>query len=139
MLSNLLNYGNTTGPITSAQNISLDTLGNLGTPYDINSWSTPAFSLGAGEGTDWGGLLKDYGGLALGGAQALGNLFMGMKQYGLAKDIFNENKAQFSQNYAAQRGLTNARLEDRQNARLAANGGTGYRSVGDYMATYGVK
>lgn len=81
---------------------------------------------------------QGWGGMALGGAAALGNLFMGMKQYGLAKDTLAQNKLQFDTNYAAQKGLTNASLEDRQRARVASNPGA-YQSVGDYMAANGVK
>ena len=75
---------------------------------------------------------QGWGGLALGGAQALGSLYMGMKQYGLAKDTLAANKAQFERNFDAQRRTTNAALEDRQRARVASNPGA-YQSVGDYM------
>jgi len=75
---------------------------------------------------------QGWGGLALGAASALGNSWMGMKQYGLAKDALKENKRQYEQNYAAQRTLTNSQLEDRQRARVASNSGA-YQSVGDYM------
>lgn len=73
-----------------------------------------------------------WGGLALGAAQGIGNAWLGMKQYGLAQDMFKENKRQYNQNYAAQRQSTNTRLEDRQRARVASNPGA-YQSVGDYM------
>lgn len=80
---------------------------------------------------------QGWGGLALGAAQGLGNAWMGMKQYGLAKDALKENKRQFNTNYEAQRKLTNAQLEDRQRARVAANSGA-YQSVGDYMNKNGI-
>lgn len=76
-----------------------------------------------------------WGGMALGAAQGLGNAFMGMKQYGLAKKTLKENKRQFQENFNAQKKTTNASLEDRQRARVAANSG-GYESVGDYMNKY---
>jgi hypothetical protein len=79
-----------------------------------------------------GTMSQGWGGLALGGAQALGSLYMGMKQYGLAKDTLAANKAQFERNFEAQRRTTNTALEDRQRARVAANPGA-YQSVGDYM------
>jgi hypothetical protein len=79
-----------------------------------------------------GTMSQGWGGLALGGAQALGSLYMGMKQYGLAKDTLAANKAQFERNFDAQRTTTNASLEDRQRARVASNAGA-YQSVGDYM------
>lgn len=80
---------------------------------------------------------QGWGSLALGAAQGLGNAWMGMKQYGLAKDSLKENKRQFNINYEAQRKLTNSQLEDRQRARVAANPGA-YQSVGDYMNKNGI-
>jgi hypothetical protein len=79
-----------------------------------------------------------WGSLALGAAQGLGGLYMGMQQYNLAKETLANNKAQFERNYAAQKTTTNANLEDRQRARVASNAGA-YQSVGDYMAQNGVK
>lgn len=81
---------------------------------------------------------QGWGGLALGGAQALGGLYLGMKQYNLAKDTLANNKAQFERNFAAQKATTNASLEDRQRARVASNAGA-YQSVGDYMNQNGVR
>lgn len=81
-----------------------------------------------------------WGSLALGSAQALGGLFMGMKQYGIAKKTLNENKRQFQLNWDANRNLTNAQLADRQAGRIAASGPDGrHASVADYMAQYGIK
>lgn len=85
------------------------------------------------SGMEVGGI----GPLALGAFSGLANTFMGMKQYGLAKDMFKRNKEEFERNYAAQRTLTNAELEDRQRARVASNPG-GYVSVGEYMKKNGV-
>lgn len=84
-----------------------------------------------------GNKFQGWGGAALGVAQGLGDAFMGMKKYGLAKDTFNENKRQFALNYGAQQKMTNARLEDQQRARVASNAGA-YQSVGDYMKKNGV-
>ncbi|MDH1236544.1 hypothetical protein [Stutzerimonas stutzeri] len=80
---------------------------------------------------------QGWGSLALGAAQGLGSAYMGMKQFGLAKDSLKENKRQFNINYEAQRKLTNSQLEDRQRARVAANPGA-YQSVGDYMNKNGI-
>lgn len=85
------------------------------------------------SGMEVGGM----GPLALGAFSGLANTFMGMKQYGLAKDMFKRNQEEFERNYAAQRTLTNAELEDRQRARVASNPG-GYVSVGEYMKQNGV-
>jgi hypothetical protein len=79
-----------------------------------------------------------WGGLALGAAQGLGGLYMGMQQYNLAKETLANNKAQFERNFAAQKATTNASLEDRQRARVASNP-TAYQSVSDYMAQNGVR
>lgn len=77
-------------------------------------------------------------GSLVGGAGALANAFMSMKQYGLAKDTLAENKKQFNMNFDAQRSTTNASLEDRQRARVASNAGA-YQSPSDYMNKYGIK
>lgn len=79
----------------------------------------------------WGGTAMDLGKTAM-------NAYMGMKQYGLAKDQLAESKKQFETNFNAQKGLTNSSLEDRQRARIASNAGA-YQSVGDYMNKNGVK
>ncbi len=76
--------------------------------------------------------------MAISGLSALSNSYMGMKQYGLAKEQFAESKRQYNQNYAAQRTLTNSQLEDRQRARVASNAGA-YESVGSYINRNGVK
>lgn len=89
--------------------------------------------------TDKNGMQQQgWGGLALGAAQGLGSLYMGMKQYELAKDTLATNKAQFERQFQANKQLTNSNLEDRQRARVASNSGA-YQSVGDYMAQNGVK
>ena len=79
-----------------------------------------------------------WGGLALGAANSLGNMFMGMQQYGLAKQQLAEGKRQFQANYDAQKQMTNSQLEDRQRSRIASNPGA-YQSVGDYMKNYGIR
>lgn len=101
-----------------------------------------ANTLGEGGGNntqkswlDWIVGTKDkpgVGGLALGAIGGLGNAYMGMQQYGLAKDSLKQSKQQFAMNYDAQRQTTNSALEDRQRARVASNSGA-YESVGDYM------
>lgn len=72
------------------------------------------------------------------GATGMGELFMGMKNYGLAKDMFKQSKEEFNMNWDAQKQLTNAQMEDRQRARVAANPG-GYQSVDTYMNTHGIR
>lgn len=97
---------------------------------------------GDAGGSIWDSFLtKDgnqgWGNTAMGAAGGLFNAWMGMKQYGLAKDTLETNKQQFAQNFAAQQKMTNSRLEDRQRARVASNAGA-YQSVGDYMKQNGV-
>lgn len=77
--------------------------------------------------------VNGWGGAALGLLQGLGSAYMGMKQYGLAKDQLQFSKDAFNKNYAAQAAMTNSNMEDRQRARVASNPGA-YQSVGDYMA-----
>lgn len=66
------------------------------------------------------------------GAASLGNLYMGMKNYGLAKDSMKESRRQFDMNYGNQRDATNTYMEDRQRARNAASPGQ-VESTEDYM------
>ena len=63
------------------------------------------------------------GGLALGGLQGLGNLYMGMQQYGLARDQLQFSKDAFNKNYGAQKITTNNQIRSRNFARNAANPG----------------
>ena len=107
------------------------------------SVAMPAGNTGGLWGGDWGWLtggknadgttFNGVGGLALGTLSGLGNLFMGMQNYGLAKDQLKFQKDAYNKNYAAQKQTTNASLEDRQRARVASNP-TAYQSVSDYMA-----
>lgn len=94
---------------------------------------------GSGGGWNWLNTRDQQGvlGPALAGAQALGGLYMGMKQYGLAKDQLAFQKDSFNKQYDANRSLTNSRLEDRQARRVLENpNATG---VAEYMSKWGVK
>lgn len=137
------NYG---GGVMGAPSFgSMQTPGMLGSGTYGTSMPTIGID-GVGSGNDWFSKNSMFGdkngggwaGTALGVAQGIGNAFMGMKQYGLAKDQLAASKKQFETNFAAQKGLTNANLEDRQRARIASNAGA-YQSVGDYMNKNGVK
>lgn len=86
------------------------------------------------DGTSFNG----WGGMAMGALQGLGSAYMGMKQYGLAKDQLAFSKSAFERNFNAQKTLTNSSLEDRQRARVASNPGA-YQSVGEYMSKNGVQ
>lgn len=88
--------------------------------------------------TDKNGMKTDgWGGMALSTVSGLMNAYMGMKQYGLAKQTLAHNKDVFNKNYTAQKQTTNAAFEDRQRARVASNPGA-YVSVGDYMKKNGI-
>ena len=63
-----------------------------------------------------------YGGLALQGIQALGNLYMGNKMYGLAKDQFRFQKDFANKNLANSMKTYNNALADRINSRYAFEG-----------------
>jgi len=60
-----------------------------------------------------------WGSMALGVASGLMNGYMGMKNYGLAKETLANNKAQFERNFGAQAKITNSSLADRQDRRVA--------------------
>jgi hypothetical protein len=132
-------YGSTLFPTTNGLDMSgggATSGGNGGWGAGLNQWLNESGVLGS---TDANGIkTQGWGGLAMSGAQSLGNLWMGMQQYGLAKDTFNENKRQFGLNYDAQRKSTNSRLEDRQAARVASNPGA-YQSISEYMKKNGIQ
>ena len=100
------------------------------------SWFDDIFNMDAAFGNAKAGT-TGWAPTALGALQGLGSAYLGMKQYGLAKDEFEESKRQFELNYGAQKKLTNSRLEDRQRARVASNPGA-YESVGSYMQKNGI-
>ena len=146
----LNNYGNT-NPISNMGNSALmsgnymppslsDQLGNVSS-LGLNYQAPNMASGGGGYGlSDFFG--KDgkagHAGLALNALTGVGNLFMGMKQYGLAKDTLAENKRQFALNFDAQQKLTNSQLADRQNARIQSSPGANFESTAEYMKKYGV-
>lgn len=133
-----------TFPMASAMALpSYDGSGNgawLGATEDLAPALTNVTTPGGGSGWNWLNTRDQQGvlGPALAGAQSLASLFMGMKQYGLAKDQLAFQKDSFNKQYDTNRTLTNSRLEDRQKARVASNA-SAYQSVGDYMNQNGVK
>lgn len=95
-------------------NAILQNSGALGSTSPITNvrtdgWGKPAIDL--------------FGGLT--------NLFMGMKQYGLAKQVAADSRSQFERNFNAQRQIINTRMEDRQRARVSADPNA--ESVDSYM------
>lgn len=96
------------------------------------SWGDFLFGSVNKDGTQMGALAP-----MAQGVNALGSLWLGMKQYGIAKDSLEFQKTKYAQDYAAQRGLTNSQLEDRQKMRVREDPNA--MQVAEYMAKYGVK
>lgn len=115
----------------------LDAMPNIGAAapggwgQQLNSWLKETGITGTKEDPGWGGM-------AMGAASGLASAYMGMQQYGLARDTLNQHKAEYAANYDAQKRTTNASMEDRQRARVASNAGA-YQSVGSYMNQNGIK
>lgn len=112
---------------------SVGTTQPAGLGQQFNEWLKSTGITGTKEDPGWGGM-------ALGAASGLASAYMGMQQYGLARDTLNQHKAEYAANYDAQKRTTNASMEDRQAGRIAAAGpNSRYQSVGDYMAKNGIK
>jgi len=122
---------------------SMDTsLGSVGT--------AAASVAGAIDPNQFTSLQKWLGGTNAAGAQTMGyiptalgigniglNAFMGMKQYGLAKDQFNFQKDAFNKNYSLQKKTLNNTMANRARANAAANPNA--MSEAEYMSNYGLK
>lgn len=106
-----------------------------GTPsfwQSMQGWMKDSGFLGSKDAN--GVQTQGWGGLALGGLQGIGSMYMGMQQYNLAKDTLQNSKDQFAKNFGAQASTLNTHMEDRQRARInSSNASAGYESVGDYM------
>lgn len=110
---------------------------------NIGASPVPGMAVPNMQSNWWDGMVgtketPGWGGMAMGAASGLASAFMGMKQYGLARDTLNQHKQEYAANYDAQKRTTNAAMEDRQRARVASNAGA-YQSVGDYMDRNGIK
>lgn len=79
---------------------------------------------------------SQYGSTIMGGLQAAGGLwgaYNGMQQTKLVKQQMANSLNQWNKNYANQVASYNTRLEDRQNARVAAQGDY-HQDTASYMA-----
>lgn len=148
-LMNMAGWGNQSNGLGTGNLLDLNNnyLSGIGSPVVSgnapNDWLNQLQTANvAGTGDAGGGFLagmlgrngqQGWGNLALGALQGIGGAYMGMKQYGLAKDALQQSQSQFNKNYNAQRQSMNTQLEDRQAARVAASGGTA-ESVDSYMA-----
>ena len=136
--SGMQNYGNP-GLVAPANFGTMDFM-NTAPVVGLNG-TTPIMGNAVGGGGGLGGFFdgflgkngqQGWGNLALGALQGIGGAYMGMKQYGLAKDALAQSQAQFDKNYNAQRQSINTQMEDRQRARVAATDGRA-ESVDSYM------
>lgn len=131
-------------PVDYGLDFSSMPTGGLGFQSNGFSLQTPNLTGGMGNGPTNTSIpffstrdQQGYGSFALQGASALANLYLGMKQYGLAKDQLAFQKDSFNKQFDANRSLTNSRLEDRQARRVLENpNATG---VAEYMSKWGVK
>jgi hypothetical protein len=105
-----------------------DYMGNVGDLFK-GFTGTPA-SAGKPATTGWGMPV-------ISAAQGLMSGYLGMKNYGLAKDQFKFSKEMANKNLANQTKEFNGQLEDRQRARVASNPGA-YQSVDAYMKEKGI-
>ena len=139
-----LNWGNATAWNNPSQ--TPNAVSSIVTsPLDLNSTGTGWQGFGNALGQGWKGfegLLSGDSGKALGTAFVIGSqlagAWTGMQQLKLANKQFNLQKDLMNKNYAAQRGLTNTRLRDRQNARNAADSNF-YQDTNSYMKENEVK
>lgn len=100
----------------------MQTTGN--TPVSTTPSSGWFSGWGGGKNVD-GTTNPNYIGMGLSAVQGIGNMYMGMKQFGLAKEQLKNSKEQFAMNYGAQRTMTNNSLNDRNTARAASRQGAG--------------
>ena len=116
-------------------------LGSLGT-YNNNSqeeqsgrgrWGKMLFGQNNDDGTRTPGALMPM----LNTFTGLASAYIGMKQYGLAKDSFRQNRKEFGLNYDAQRQATNAQMEGSAKARHSANPDF-YDTPSEYMDKNGI-
>ena len=78
------------------------------------------------------------GNLGLNLGSTLLNGYLGMKQYGLAKDSLAFEKDSFNKNYAAQKQLTNNQLRNQAQSKINM-GRSDAIPVEEYMAKYGIQ
>ena len=112
----------------SANNYLADTTGQI--TSQINPTAIPGF------GAKLRDINSQYGSTITGGLQAASGLwgaYNGMQQTKLAKQQMANSLDQWNKSYANQVTSYNTRLEDRQNARVAAQGAN-QQDTASYMA-----
>jgi hypothetical protein len=134
--ASLLGYGNNSSlsnigqaPMSTGSTSIMDSLSNFGK----NNFGGFLDSTNMNTGMRTQG----WGMPVIGAIGGLMNGFLGMKQYGLAKETLKQNKKEFELNFNAQKKTINSQMEDRQRARVASNPNA-YQSVSDYMKDNGI-
>lgn len=110
------------------QSLGLSNIGPGKSGLDSDGWGFGSAKMGQAIGLGKG---------ILDGAMGIGNFYMGMKNYGLAKDTLKFNKQQYWNNFTSQARLTNAELRDRQQRRYRDNPTTA-ENPDSYMARNGI-
>ena len=83
-----------------------------------------------------GNTSQGWGSMAINGAQAFGNLWLGSQQLGMAKDALKQSKREFKTNNNNQVQMVNNQLAGRANEMAAASGdgsAGGYKSAEAYV------
>ena len=121
---------------TNAALAGLDISQTMPTNLMASSEYTPGFA------DKLRGFNSQYGSTIMGGLQAASGLwgaYNGMQQNKLVKQQMANSLNQWNKNYANQVASYNTRLEDRQNARVAAQGTKYHQDTASYMAKNGLK
>ena len=103
---------------------------------DISDTLAPLDRLNASSGNRFRDFNSQYGSTIVGGLEAAGGLwsaFNGMQQTKLTKQQMANSLNQWNKNYDNQVAAYNTRLEDRQRARVTAQGDY-HQDVDSYMA-----
>ena len=85
-----------------------------------------------------GQITQGTGNFMLSGLNSAMNLYMGIKNYNLAKQQIDMQKKEYERNFQAKQQMANSAMEDRQKARVASNPNA-YMNVNEYMNKYGIK
>ena len=133
--NNLMMFGgNSTYPNTAGMNTWNTAFENPNVVFADLPQGNPTAVLGLGDKLR--NFNSEYGSTIMGGLQAASGLwgaYNGMQQTKLAKQQMANSLNQWNKNYANQVASYNTRLEDRQNARVAAQGAN-QQDTASYMA-----
>lgn len=141
-LSPYIDFPTENGPIASASRANA---ANYMANNPLAGTGGGALATGRPDFFSWDGMLggknadgtsfNGWGGAALGALQGIGSAYMGMKQYGLAKDQLAFSKDAFNKNYALQKSTMQGRVDGKARARYAADpGGSGAANADAYVA-----